>query len=120
MIEITGDESLPPDDQFANPTGENPVSIIFPSADPGDGDDEPQPTKMAFDPGYFFQPTLAPLPHLHEFPPMEFVVPPTPEGGIIAVYSTPITSYADVPTQQLGVADYSTPIVVSSGSIRNG
>ena len=40
IVEITGDETLPPDDQYANPTGENPVSIIFPSVDPGDGDDE--------------------------------------------------------------------------------
>ncbi len=95
IIELSGEDMLPPDDQFANPTGENPVSIIFPSGDPGDEDDGPDPTLMVFDPGYFFQPTPTPLPHLNEFPTLEFVVPPPrEEGAVIAVVDTPYVAVA--------------------------
>jgi len=90
IIDLAGEEKLPPDDQFANPTGENPVSIIFPSIDPGDGEADPDPTLMVFDPGYFFQPTPTPYPKLQEFPTIEFDVPGTQEGPYVAAVATPL------------------------------
>lgn len=107
IVELTGEEKFPPDDQFANPTSENPVSIIFPSPDPGDGDDETDPTIMVFDPGYFFQPTPTPYPHLLEFPTMEFDVPETQEGPYIAAVATPILAQAVVATP---ITAYSEPV----------
>jgi len=89
MIELTGHETVPPDDQFVNPGGENPVSIIFPNWDPGDGDESPDPTIVVFDPGYFFQPTPTPYPNFQQFPTLAFEVPETQEGPYIAAVATP-------------------------------
>jgi len=95
MIELSGDESLPPDDQFANPNGENPVSIIFPGGDPGEGEESPDPAKTVFDPGYFFQPTPTPYPNFQKFPTMEFTVPEATQDGVVEMFvATPLVANA--------------------------
>jgi len=97
LIELSGEGTLPPDDQFSNPNEENPVFIVFPSSDPGDVDDEPDPTLMVFDPGYFFQPTPTPRPLLTEFPMMEFTVPEATQEGVVEVFiATPLVANAVV------------------------
>jgi len=94
-IELSGDESLPPDDQFANPNGENPVSIIFPGGDPGEGEESPDPVKIVFDPGYFFQPTPTPYPNFQKFPTMEFTVPEATQDGVVEMFvATPLVANA--------------------------
>lgn len=114
-IEFSGDELLPPDDQFADPMNENPVSIVFPEIDPVDEDDGPSPTLLAFNPGNFFQPTPTPYPNLVQIPTMEFTVPEGPAGGVIEVVyttpayaetilETPVTGYAEpAPTLLIGI-----------------
>lgn len=113
IIDLSGEETLPPDDQFSNPSGENPVSIIFPSSDPGDGEGSPDPTLMVFDPGYFFQPTQIQLPHLNGFPTMEFVVPAGTTEGIIEVfYETPVHGVAIIPTPPVASGELVDPLDV--------
>ncbi len=114
-MKFTGNELLPPDDQFADPMNENPVSIVFPEIDPGDEDDGPSPTLIAFNPGNFFQPTPTPYPNLVQIPTMEFTVPEGTPGGVVEVVyttpeyaetilQTPVTAYAEpVPTLLIGI-----------------
>ena len=85
FVEVSGEQLLPPDDQYQDPGSGEPVSIVFPSGAPGDEDDGTLPAKIVFDPGYFFQPTPTPYPHLAEFPTMEFTVPEATQEGVVEV-----------------------------------
>lgn len=113
IIDLSGEETLPPDDQFVNPEDENPVLIIFPSPDPEDGSDDPEPILMVFDPGVFFQPTPTPRPNLSEIPTMEFDVPPqTQEGSVLAVVITQYMAEAVVVTPE---TLYGVPVPTAMG-----
>jgi len=90
LIELSSEETLPPDDQFVQTDGDNPIFIKFPESEPGDDGNTPHPTLIAFNPGNFFQPTPTPLPNLNEIPTMEFVVPPTPDIAVFEVVTPEI------------------------------
>jgi len=85
LVEVSGEQLLPPDDQYQDPGSGDSVLIIFPSGSPGDEDDGTLPPKIVFDPGYFNQPTPTPYPHLAQFPTMEFTVPEATQEGVVEV-----------------------------------
>ena len=89
-IDLNNEILLPPDDQYNSPVADNQVSIHLPENDPKDPGDSSTPIMLIFNPGYFYQPSPTPEPHLSEFPVIEFVIPDETEEGVLeAVIATP-------------------------------